>query len=241
MSDINKFTYSTDTLTTLSNKMPHSRDSMGAAGNYSSKGYLMGGVNSVSGTYYSNTQKVTYSTDTGGNAPTASSYTAMIDIGAGSDYAKNYAYFVGGATGATYLSASFPNGSYSLPFPNTVSTIQKVAYSTDTRTTLSQKLSSAPLYGSGTLETQYNECFGTSVVPGDRKGVGVAPGKNFLFIHGGGSYDSCTYSGFVRTFEWHWSEIELMSYATDTMIYLHTNFTSPSYNEKASHTALAAI
>ena len=218
-SNVHKLTYSTESLTLLSNKMVNPIDSFATASDRETKGYTLGGVNSVSGTFISSVSKLTYSTDTSSNVSTAKSYTPMINVSWVGNYARTAGYFVGGWIGysGNFAVSGFPNGSFLINHRTFTSTIQKISYSTEAVSSLSNahlKSTTAPPAAPG--QPSWNTYSGSSTIPGKRGFTSTISSKNYFLVKGGYSEYIYQIPGSTAIFEWNWYEIDSISYSTET-------------------------
>lgn len=241
-SNVHKLTYSTESLTLLSNKMVYPIDSFATASDRETKGYTLGGVNSVSGTFISSVSKLTYSTDTSSNVSTAKSYIPMINVSGVGNYAKTAGYFSGGVIGysGSFSVFGFPNGSFSINHRIFTSTIQKISYSTEAVSSLSNahlKGNLAPAAPIG--EPSWSSFYGSSIVPGNRGFTSAVSSKNYFMVKGGYSeyiLQQGSGPGSIGIFEWNWYEIDSISYSTETNFPQNQNSftTGPARSSQAS-------
>lgn len=215
-SNIEKLSYASETFSLSSNKMVQQKDSFGTASDKTTKGYSMGGINSIGSTFVSSTEKLTYSTDTASNVSAASAYTAMVDVCGVESYDKTKGYFSGGITGYTSTGSIivFPTGNYQISYLVTTSIIQKLTFSTDTRSNLSTNLTAGT-----TTNSNYISQFGTNVVAGDRGRSSAVVAPNYFLLQGGTSSRAYTTGpgGSYYQYDFFWYETEAFQYSTETI------------------------
>ena len=206
---IHKLSYSTDSFTTLSTRLPGSgRDSFGCDGDGSTKGYIIGGYTSTTSDTSAIT-KFTFSTDTPTNS--SSLHKNIVDIGLVTAPAPyGMAVYAGGHDTNSFIVGGYPI------FPAAYSNYAKIVFSTDT----SSVITTATLIAIPPANNPLN-INGPGGGQGSRGYVqGVGGGSNYgYFSYGHSNFAFQPAPEAVSVGSYVWYETERFTWSSETNEY----------------------
>lgn len=206
---IHKLSYSTDSFTTLSTRLPGSgRDSFGCDGDGSTKGYIIGGYTSTTSDT-STITKFTFSTDTPTNS--SSLHKNLVDIGLVTAPAPyGMAVYAGGNDYNAYYVGGYPI------FPPSYSNYGKIVFSTDTNSVITTATLIAIPPANNPLNIN-----GPGGGQGSRGYVqGVGGGSNYgYFSYGHNNFAYQPGPGLVSIGSYIYQETERFTWSSETNAY----------------------